>query len=307
VIDLDPRRLKFLLAVARTGGVLAAADELAITPSAVSQQIARLEKETKRTLLERTPSGSVLTPAGLALAEAAEDVERALALAVTRLEEEDSDVTGVVRIGGFQSFLATILSPSLPAFRARYPALRFETVEADLEELMRRMRNGQLDAVIVDLDAEEGVYAPPRGTAEVPLLDEPWKLVVPTGSVLAAEVLDLSRLNLPWLDVEEREASAKAVRRVRRLLGAENLTSHTYWSTQNALALVTAGEGVALVPSLALEGLALDGIDALDIPGLGQRRIVLRHLLRGGRGMSTALETATTLIREAAAAFEPTT
>ena len=75
---VEPQRLRFLLAVARAGGVLAAADELGVTASAVSQQLTRLEQETGRTLLQRTATGSVLTPAGLALAEAAEDVERAL-------------------------------------------------------------------------------------------------------------------------------------------------------------------------------------------------------------------------------------
>ena len=77
---------------------------------------------------------------------------------------------------------------------------------------------------------------------------------------------------------------------------------HTYYSFQNALALVAAGEGVTLVPSLALEGLGTDGVDELDIPGLGMRRVALRHLTRS-RGASPSLDTATSLIREAAAAF----
>ena len=75
----------------------------------------------------------------------------------------------------------------------------------------------------------------------------------------------------------------------------------------HALALVAAGEGITLVPSLALEAFTTEGVDALDIPGLGMRRIVLRHLSRS-RGRNALLETTTTLIREAAAAFsyEPT-
>src|SRR5262245_33893992 len=143
---LDPRRLRFLLAVARYGGVLAAADELGVTSSAVSQQISKLEQETGRELLRRTPSGSVLTPAGLALAEAAEDIERTLAVARSRLEQGDAAVSGTVRIGGFQSFLATVLAPALPDWRDRYPALRFETVEAEDAALSRALRAGGLDA-----------------------------------------------------------------------------------------------------------------------------------------------------------------
>lgn len=298
---LDPRRLVFLLAVARYGGVLAAADELMVTASAVSQQIAKLEKETGHALLRRTPSGSVLTPAGLALAEAAEDVERVLALARSRLERDDAAVSGTVRIGGFQSFLATVLSPVLSDWRERYPALRLETKEGEEDDLLRALRAGVLDGVVVELDAGES-YTPPRGTTDVPLLDEPWKLVVPAGALLAADVIDLSRLGLPWLGVDPGAASAKAVQRVRRLLGGEESTQHTYLTFQNALALTAAGEGIALVPALALEGLPTDGVDTLDIPGLGMRSVVLRHLTRSRRASPT-LDTAIGLIREAAASF----
>ena len=299
--DLDPRRLRFLLAVARYGGVLAAADELAVTASAVSQQLAKLEQETGHSLLRRTPTGSVLTPAGLALAEAAEDVERVLAVARARLQQGDAEVRGTVRVGGFQSFLANVLAPSLTAWRRRYPALVVETVEAEEDALMRALRAGAVDGVIVELDAGES-YTPPRGTTDVPLLDEPWKLAVPTGALLDTDVIDFGRLGLPWLGVDPTAASAKAIRRVRRLLGGDSTSVHTYYSFQNALALVAAGEGVTLVPSLAIEGLPTAGVDALDIPGLGMRRVALRYLTRS-RGASPLLDTAVSLIREAAASF----
>ena len=298
---LDPRRLRFLLAVARYGGVLAAADELGVTASAVSQQLGKLEQETGHTLLQRTPTGSVLTPAGLALAEAAEDVERTLALARARLEQDDATVSGTVRIGGFQSFLANVLSPSLPGWRDRYPALRIESWEAEGEVLMGALRAGGLDAVVVEVDAGES-YSPPRGTTDVPLLDDPWKLVVPAGALRSSDVIDFTRLGLPWLGVDPSAASAKAITRVRRLLGGDSSSVHTYYSFQNALALVAAGEGVTLVPSLALEGFSTDGVDEVDIPGLGMRRVGLRHLTRS-RGASPALDTTIDLIREAAAAF----
>jgi DNA-binding transcriptional LysR family regulator len=300
-VDIDPGRLRFLLAVARYGGVLAAADELGVTASAVSQQVAKLERETGQVLLRRVPSGSVLTPAGLALAEAAEDVERVLALARSRLEEAAADVVGTVRIGGFQSFLTTVLAPALPGWRARHPGLRFETVEADEPVLMRSLRAGALDAVAIELDAGES-HTPPRGTTDVPLLDEPWKLVVPAGALFSHDVVDLSRLGIPWLGPDPSAASAKAVRRVRRELGGEESGQHTFFGYQNALALVAAGEGITLAPALALESLPAEGVDLLDVPGLGMRRVVLRHLTRG-RTASPTLARATVLIREASAAF----
>jgi DNA-binding transcriptional LysR family regulator len=155
--------------------------------------------------------------------------------------------------------------------------------------------------VVVELDAGES-YTPPRGTTDVPLLDEPWKLVVPSGALLNVDVIDLSRLGLPWLGLDPTAAGAKAVRRVRRELGGEESSAHTYHSLQNALALVAAGEGVALFPSLALELMRTEGVDALDIPGLGMRRLVLRHLTRSRSGSPT-LDTAIGLIREASASF----
>ena len=102
--------------------------------------------------------------------------------------------------------------------------------------------------------------------------------------------------------MDPNAASAKAIQRVRRLLGGDQSSVHTYYSFQNALALVAVGEGVTLVPSLALEGLGTEGVDALDIPGLGMRRVVLRHLTRS-RGASPSLDTGISLIREAAASF----
>ena len=116
-MEIDPRRLRFLLAVARTGGVLAAADELGVSASAVSQQLARLEGEVGRNLLERTPRGAVLTAAGHTLAESAEEIERSLEDARARLVGEDSDTVGSVHLGTFQTFLVTVLLPRLPDWR----------------------------------------------------------------------------------------------------------------------------------------------------------------------------------------------
>ncbi len=70
-----PQRLSVLLAVHRAGGVVAAADILHITPSAVSQQIRLLERECGTRVLDRTPTGAVLTAAGKVLADAAERIE----------------------------------------------------------------------------------------------------------------------------------------------------------------------------------------------------------------------------------------
>lgn len=302
-MDIDPRRLRVLLAVARTGGVLAAADELGISPSAVSQQLTKLEDETGHALVVRTPKGSVLTPAGLAVAEAGEEIERALSVARARIEG-GATVAGVVRVGGFTSFVRTVVIPRLPEWRTQYPQLQIRIVEDDFPDLMRLLRQRQLDAVVVELDsttAEQRSLS--AGMTEEPLLDEPWKLVVPSGALLTTENIDLARLPLPWLGVDPTAANAAVLGRLRQSTGAQMESAHQYQETLTALALVAAGEGIAIVPTLALSGIAHDGVDVLDVPGLGTRRIVLRRF-DPRRSPSTPVDTVARLLRESAAAFD---
>lgn len=304
-MDLDPRRLRYLLAVARAGGVLAAADELRLTPSAVSQQISRLERETGRVLMTRTTQGSALTPEGWALAEAGQQIEQTLAAAETRLARGDAEVHGTMRIGGFQSFLSAVIAPALPEWRRVQPDVRIELVEDEEDELMRSMKSDELDAAIVELDAEDTPRRLPVGMTEVPLLDDPWKLVVPAGT-LAPDVTEISKLNLPWLGVGTSAASTRAIARLRRATGMDQPTAHRYFNTQTGLALVAAGEGMALIPMLALQGLPQDGVDWLDVPGLGMRRIVMRSYTRS-RQSSDLINAMVGLIRDAVAniTFEP--
>jgi DNA-binding transcriptional LysR family regulator len=302
-MDLDPRRLLVLLAVARTGGVLAAADELRITPSAVSQQLAKLERETGHTLVVRTPKGSVLTPAGLAIAEAGEEIERALSVARARMAN-GANIAGVVRLGGFTSFIRTVVIPRLPEWRNQYPQLELRIVEDDFPALMRLLRQRQLDAVVVEHDSttpEQLSLA--AGMMEEPLLDEPWKLAVPSGALLTTGNIDLGRLPLPWLGVDASAANSAVLGRLRRSTGADMETVHQYQETLTALALVAAGEGVAVLPTLALAGVVQDGVDVLDVPGLGTRRIVLRRFV-GRRTTSTPVDTVARLLRESAAAYD---
>ena len=285
-MDLDPRRLLVLLAVARTGGVLAAADELRLTPSAVSQQITKLERETGHALMVRTPKGSVLTPAGLAMAEAGEEIERALSVARTRMES-GANISGVVRLGGFTSFIRTVVIPRLPEWRSQYPQLQIRIVEDDFPALVRLLRQRQLDAVVVEHDSTTaGQHSLGAGMTEEPLLDEPWRLAVPTGALLSTESVDLGRLPLPWLGVDSAADNAAVLGRLRHSTGANMETAHQYQETLTALALVAAGEGVAILPTLALAGVAHEGVDILDVPGLGTRRIVLRRF-DGRRRSST--------------------
>ena len=302
-MDIDPRRLRVFLRLPARAGCSPRPTSWELRPSAVSQQLTKLEDETGHALVVRTPKGSVLTPAGLAVAEAGEEIERALSVARARIEG-GAKIAGVVRVGGFTSFVRTVVIPRLPEWRTQYPQLQIRIVEDDFPALMRLLRQRQLDAVVVELDsttAEQRSLS--AGMTEEPLLDEPWKLVVPSGALLTTENIDLARLPLPWLGVEPTAANAAVLGRLRQSTGAQMDTAHQYQETLTALALVAAGEGIAIVPTLALSGVSHDGVDVLDVPGLGTRRIVLRRFDRR-RSASMPVDTVARLLRESAAAFD---
>src|SRR3954469_10165063 len=108
-MHLDPRRMAVLLNVHRSGGMLAAADNADMTPSAISQQIAKLEREAGVAVLDRQPGGAVLTAAGRVLVEAAERIEAELTDARRSLSALQGEVTGTVTIGAFQSVIQALL------------------------------------------------------------------------------------------------------------------------------------------------------------------------------------------------------
>lgn len=271
----DPRRLAFLLAVHRAGGVLAAADLLRVTPSAVSQQIARLESEEGFPVLDRGPRGVTLTPAGRVLADAAERIEAELLEAKQAIAALGEGVTGKVKVGAFQSAIRAVVAPALGVVVDQHPGVDVDVREHEPAEALRLLRGGDLDLVVLERDVDADTQAP-RGTHDVPLLDEPWRIVVPSAQPLPERLDDLQ--DVVWLGPESGTAADRALRRLERTVGAAFTTRHAYYDFDTALALVAVGQGVAMLPALALEGGDIpDGVTVVRLAGLGSRRLVVRH------------------------------
>ncbi|WP_125775718.1 LysR family transcriptional regulator [Antribacter gilvus] len=270
----DPRRLAFLLAVHRAGGVLAAADMLRLTPSAVSQQIARLEAEEGIDVLERGPRGVTLTPAGRVLAEVAERIEAELVEARQAIAALGDDVTGRVAIGSFQTGIRAVIAPMLGTLAERHPGIVVDVREHDPGDSLRMLRAGDLDAVVLERDVDVDAPAP-RGAHDVPLLEEPWRVVVPAAGPTPERIDDL--IDVAWIAPQSGTAAERALRRLARTLGTTFTTRHAYYDFDTALALVAAGQGVAMLPALALQGEVAPGVTVVGLPGLGSRRLVVRH------------------------------
>ena len=147
---LDLRRVRLLRELAARGTIAAVADALQFTPSAVSQQLAILEREAGVPLLERAGRGVRLTDAALTLVEHADALLERAALAEADLAAAAGTVTGRARVAGFQSVMLKLAIPAIEALARDAPRLRCELVEAEPEQAIPALALGDIDVVLAD-------------------------------------------------------------------------------------------------------------------------------------------------------------
>src|SRR3954465_4752530 len=147
---LDLRRLRLLRELHERGTIAAVADALRFTPSAVSQQLAILEREAGVPLLEKAGRGVRLTDPALVLVGHAEALLERAALAEADLAAAAGDVTGRGRIAAFQSGALTLALPAMQALSREAPRLRCELVEAEPEHALPALALGDVDLVLGD-------------------------------------------------------------------------------------------------------------------------------------------------------------
>ena len=181
---VDLRRLRALRAVADHGTLAAAADALHLTPSAVSQQLAALEREVGQPIAERRGRGLVLTGAAHVL------LDHAHAL-FAQLERAEADVAahargelGTVVVGAFPTALASIAAPAAEALAAAQPRLRLELLDVESPHCFAALGEETIDVAISMQSASAPAPGDPR-FARRALLDDPLDAVLPAGHPLA--------------------------------------------------------------------------------------------------------------------------
>ncbi len=269
-MDLDPRRLLTLQAVSRHGGVSGAADALRISPSAVSQQLQALEAAAGVALFDRSERVIRLTPAGETLLEAAAQIEDALDQAGEQLGRRQVEIAGKVIVGSFQSAIISLVGPCLGALRQQYPRLEVQVREVEDATLARSVLSGELD-----LGTSEVRLGPRghRGLAEVPVMEDPWQVVVPANwRVRSVQQLAIR----PWVSTFN-DARADALAQLSSVHQFSPTVAHRCVEYPSVLALVAAGAGAAVVPSLALSLFGSKDLRVLNASGLGARTITLVH------------------------------
>ncbi|GAA4708088.1 LysR family transcriptional regulator [Phytohabitans rumicis] len=280
-MPIDPRRLAVLRAVADAGGVLAAASVLHLTPSAVSQHIARLEAETGVTLLDRSRLGgrraAGLTAAGRLLAGHAGRLAEVLAAAERDLAALTGQVTGPVNVGGFPTAVRHILAPAAAAVAEAAPGVRVHIRLVEPKPGRSALRSGELDLLVTEADAADPEPELP-GLRATRLLDDPYRIVVPARWGPVAGVAAL--LARPWVDGPPGSATHRVLDRLAAQHDAVLDRPHECLEFPAALAVVSAGLAAAVVPALALPT-DLPGVRVVAGAAVGARRLDLVH--RRGR------------------------
>ena len=267
---LDPRRLRLLREFAERGTIAATAAALGYTPSAVSQQLAALEREAGAILLDRTARAAELTDAGRRLVEHAERI-----LAMIEAAEADLSLAGPagrVTVTAFPT-AAVAFGPALVRRVRAHPGLTLLLRETQREEGLRLVRTGEADvALVADWSGRQtsADSARPGGTGALryyPLIRDPVVLVLPRGHPAAdpARPVDLDKLrDEPWLAAPAGEPSRQAVDRLLASTGGVPQAPWEFEGLSTILSLVARGIGIAALPRLTLAA--------------GDRRVAVREL-----------------------------
>jgi DNA-binding transcriptional LysR family regulator len=292
-VELDPKRLLVLHAIAEANGIAAAARVLGHTPSAVSQQLQRLEREAGVALVDRSSGRLELTEAGRLLADSGQAIERALATAVERLGGMGNRVQGPVRIGISAWGMAEIALPTVRVLGQIQPLVQPVIVEADQFDGLDALRRGTLDVLILSDDRDTAVELPPGVTAQA-LVEDDYRLVLPRDWPVPESPKDLH--DRPWIVGPEYSAGGRAFARFAALHGIVPSVRHQARQPSAVQALVAGGLGAALLPMFVAARLREAVAGPFPVPG----RYIIRVLMRAGPGgPSPAVRAALRAIRQA--------
>nr|WP_255426695.1 LysR family transcriptional regulator [Pseudonocardia sp. C8] len=274
---MDVRRLALLAAVLDSGSMTAAAEQLGYSPSAVSQQLRRLEIEAGQPLLHRQARGVRPTEAGTVLAGHARHVLRRLEAAEADLAELAGLRRGTLAIGTFPTVASALMPPVVSRFRRQFPDIRLDVRSARFDELVAMLETGRVGlSLLWDYEWDR---VDPGAFSLTPLLDDPTVLVVAEDHRLARRrhttMAELAGED--WIVRAHDHPVAEVLERSCRAAGFSPRIAFEANDYQEAQAMVSVGVGVALAPRTAVSAPRPD----VRVLGLGRdapsRRVLVAH------------------------------
>ncbi|WP_245252186.1 LysR family transcriptional regulator [Streptomyces sp. KCTC 0041BP] len=293
---LDLSRLRALHAVSVHGSVAGAAAALGYTPSAVSQQIAKLERETRTTLLERRGRGVALTDEARHLADTAQELLAIVERAETTLEERRGLPSGLLRVAAFASAARGLLPGVLADLASRHPALDVRLTEVDPHLSVDLVARGVTDLAVAH-DWDIAPLPAPEGVEQAVIGDDRCELVVPEGHPFTTRRV-IRRADLGgqrWVCQPPGRVCHDWLMRTLRTAGFEPDVAHVAEENHTVVALVAAGLGVAVVPRLGTGRLPAGAV-AVPLEPAPVRR--LYALWRTGAARRPAITEAVRTLRE---------
>jgi DNA-binding transcriptional LysR family regulator len=270
---LDTHRLRVLREFAERGTIAATAAALGYTPSAVSQQLAALEREAGAVLLDRTARAAELTDAGRRLVDHAERI-------LTLIEAAEADLsaagpTGRVTVTAFPT-AAVAFGPALVRRVRANPGMSLLLRETQREEGLRLVRTGEADVALV-ADWTGRLASSDTGALRFfPLIRDQVVLVVPRGHPAADpdKPVDLDQLrDEPWLAAPTGEPSRQAVDRLLEGTGGMPPAPWEFEGLSTVLSLVARGIGIAALPRLTLSVGDHRRVAVRELPGDPAREV----------------------------------
>jgi DNA-binding transcriptional LysR family regulator len=271
---LDVRKLLLLRELAHRATIAAVAQALCYTPSAVSQQLAALEREAGVPLLQRTGRRVTLTPAGAVLAGQTEEILALLERAAAGLAAARTGLAGPLRIGAFPTAMRSILPAALVALGRDHPGLELMVTELDPAAVPDALRSGALDVALV----HEYDYVPAQADPALdtePLLEEAIYLSCAGPPPAAGADPVGSHRDSPWIMASPGTLCHTMAVRACQAAGFTPRIRHHADDFNTVLALVAAGQGVALVPQFGAVDPPAD-VTLIPLPTRRRTRIAYR-------------------------------
>ena len=299
---LEMKRLRLLWELHARGTIAAVAEALNYSPSAVSQQLALLERETGVQLLRKVGRTLELTTAAAALVTETEVLLAGLERAEAALHRSHEEVAGTVRLSVFQTALLAIMPAALRRLREEHPRLRVEMVQHEPETALHETWARSFDLVVAE---QYPGHAAPHfpGLDRQPLTSDEIRLALPLPGAgdknfdAASALADAA--TLPWVMEPHGAASRHWAEQLCRSAGFEPDVRYETADLQAHVRLIESGNAVALLPGLFHRDLT-QRIRLVDLPGAPER-LVFTSARAASAGNPALLVVREALQREAAA------
>ena len=275
---LDLVALTSLRAVDDHGSVVAAAEALGFTPSAVSQQVKRLEKQAGVPLLERVGRGVMLTRHGRHLVEAGGRLLTDLEEIESGLHRQATTVAGNLRVTAFSTAMRGLVAPTVRDLRVAHPALSLSLNEREPWDTIDLVASGQTDLGVVHSWGNVPL-AVPEHLESTPLTSDVADVIVPAGHPLAflRSVTPRDLVEQDWIATPEGTICRQWLTRMYDGTGRLPRIAHQSLEFDSHIALVRAGLGIALIPRLGRQPLPREVVAVPAHDPVPTREILALH------------------------------